>query len=231
MPLGPGIGGLVPGSADTATPTPIPTPAETATTPTIAHRIGLAARSSCGAGATALVAASSRAISSRSSRIHATGEARTIHLTLEDSCRGVVCPMGQACRSGQCGSIEPPDAGPPGADAGDAGPPPPCAVDVDCSDGNPSNGSEQCEMGECVSGDPLDCDDHVGCTRDSRDGTECVHLALDTACLLGASGRCDPMNDCQYTECTAATCAPTGCQTATCMGSTGGGCLRPRDCP
>ncbi len=146
------------------------------------------------------------------------GEQHTLHLVLEDACRALACPDGLACRGGRCGPIE------PGPDAGtvetDAGMPPPCTTDDECTDGNPCNGSERCKGGEChPSTDRIDCDDHVACTVDSCDGTGCVHDADDAACTASSGGHCDPTNGCQYDTCSTATCMPTGCETATCQGA------------
>ncbi len=90
----------------------------------------------------------------------------------------------------------------------------------DCDDGNPCNGAEYCS-GACNSGVPLTCDDGVTCTVDSCDtSTGCIHAPSDAACSAAAGGYCDPVLDCQYPSCTAATCMPEPslCQTATCMG-------------
>ena len=150
---------------------------------------------------------------------YAQGEGRTVHLLLEDACRGVVCPPEQTCRSGRCSAVvEVGDAGVPsdgGMDGGTG-----CTSSGACDDHNACNGAERCEGGACLPGERLDCDDHVGCTDDSCDGRVCVHTPDRTVCTAAAGGTCDPINDCQYDTCDGATCVPTGCQHAICSGTT-----------
>jgi hypothetical protein len=156
-------------------------------------------------------------------------ESRTVRVVLQDACRGVVCPPDRACRDGRCEPIMMPidqDAGVPGPDA-DGGHPT-CAADGDCDDHNACNGTEFCAGGACRNrGDRLDCDDHVACTVDACDGRDCVHTATPSLCTMLPGGTCDPVNDCQYGACSAATCVSNGCQSAACMGAV---CVRTFAC-
>ena len=89
-----------------------------------------------------------------------------------------------------------------GIDAGrpDTGPPPECTSATDCTDGNSCNGIERCELGRCVPGVALTCDDGVACTVDTCAASACTYTPTDSRC--GAGQRC----------------TATGCMT------TGGGC-------
>lgn len=88
----------------------------------------------------------------------------------------------------------------------DAGPPPECASAADCSDGNACNGIERCELGRCVAGVALTCDDGVGCTVDACVGSACSYTPTDSLC--GSGQRCTA------TGCmsTGPTCAETPCR-------------------
>lgn len=148
-------------------------------------------------------------------------EARTLRLTLEDRCRGIVCPSGATCRGGRCVQLVDPtqDAG-MDLDAGvpDDAPTPPCDDDGDCDDGVFCNGIEQCKSGECQPGDVVDCDDGIDCTEDVCSGGGCNHLPDPSVCTAGPDPSCDPTNGCQYSICNTTLCASTGCVTATCEG-------------
>src|SRR5262245_3994453 len=58
----------------------------------------------------------------------------------------------------------------PPAPGTDAGPPPECTTAADCSDGEPCNGIERCELGMCTPGITVTCDDGVSCTTDGCSG-------------------------------------------------------------
>ncbi len=77
------------------------------------------------------------------------------------------------------GDPAPPDAGPDAADASDGADldpgdgdrddgdgPAGCQRDLDCDDGDPCNGAEECQAGECFAGVPPNCDDQNPCTSD-----------------------------------------------------------------
>lgn len=102
------------------------------------------------------------------------------------------------------------DAGMPdaGMDAGpvDAG----CTSAADCNDGLYCNGIERCEVGTCVAGTPVTCDDGVACTEDTcvepAAGTtpSCNYTANDALC--GAGETCNATSGC------IAGCAETPCR-------------------
>ncbi len=75
--------------------------------------------------------------------------------------------MGLAIGLTACGDGGADDAGPSDAGEDDAGPS--CAADPDCDDGVYCNGAETCDMGRCVSGPAVSCDDGIACTLDICD--------------------------------------------------------------
>ena len=103
------------------------------------------------------------------------------------------------------GPFPPPDGGPPPpVDGGPTG----CTSAAECSDGVYCNGAERCELGACVAGLPLSCDDSIACTRDRclepTSGTmpTCEYVRDDSLCgggqVCGASG-CD--SSCSESPC------------------------------
>ncbi len=90
-----------------------------------------------------------------------------------------------------------------------------------CSDGNACNGQEVCLMQECVSGEPLQCDDGNPCTDDACDPSSgCVYTPVDDGtpcadgdvcngeetcrqgvCTVGQPLDCDDGNPCSLDEC------------------------------
>ncbi|HZF52777.1 MAG TPA: hypothetical protein VE093_29175 [Polyangiaceae bacterium] len=83
-----------------------------------------------------------------------------------------LCAAGQFCIPGQ----------------GNSGctPAPPCATAADCDDGNACNGVETCN-GVCQPGQPVNCDDNVGCTDDSCNPATgaCSYVPTDSFCSDG----------------------------------------------
>lgn len=83
-----------------------------------------------------------------------------------------------------------------------------CSSDASCSDGNPCNGVERCELatGRCVGGAPVDCGDALGvCTTDA-----CVRVDATTFTCSHTPVSCNDGN-----ACTVDLCDPvTGCGTA-----------------
>jgi|GEM_PF-2439223 len=149
--------------------------------------------------------------------------ARTLRLTLEDRCRGIVCPSDYTCRSGGCVQLVDPDPD-AGADL-DAGVPADaapllCTTDEACDDGVVCNGVELCKSGLCTPGDIVVCDDGVRCTQDVCTGGGCMYLPDHGMCNVDPSGRCDVETGCQYDTCdVATTCAPEACQNTSCEGT------------
>jgi hypothetical protein len=145
------------------------------------------------------------------------GASRTLRLTLEDQCIGIVCSAGFTCRSGACVQLTAPDsdAGTP-ADAGRDGGSGPCTTGEQCDDGVYCNGVEVCRAGACEPGEPIRCDDGVDCTEDACEGTGCAFIPRADRCTLAEGGACDPVNDCQYAVCDATTCRPSPCRNAAC---------------
>jgi cysteine-rich repeat protein len=73
-----------------------------------------------------------------------------------------------------------------------------------CEDGLFCNGAEVCDgAGTCLPGQPVDCDDGVGCTVDSCDeaADACDNAPDDALCADGqfcnGMETCDPVSDCQ----------------------------------
>jgi len=72
-----------------------------------------------------------------------------------------------------------------------------------CSDDNICNGVETCGGGLCHRPDPLNCDDHNGCTTDSCDRVEgCMHTTLADGTSCDDSLACNGTDVCQGGECT-----------------------------
>lgn len=156
---------------------------------------------------------------------------RTLRLTLEDACRGIVCPSGSTCRSARCVELVDPvvDGGVEDLDGGvptDA-PRPPCTDDASCDDGVYCNGIEICKDGTCQLGEIVSCDDGIPCTEDVCSGSGCNHLPNDDLCSGGPDPRCDVETGCQFSTCTEATCFDEGCTHAECSGTT---CMRTGMC-
>jgi cysteine-rich repeat protein len=73
-----------------------------------------------------------------------------------------------------------------------------------CEDGEFCNGEEVCDgAGTCLSGEPVDCDDGVGCTVDSCDeaADACANAPDDGLCddgeFCNGAETCDLLNDCE----------------------------------
>ena len=69
-------------------------------------------------------------------------------------------------------------------------PPPACTTAADCGDdGDMCTENETCEAGECISGEPISCDDGSECTADSCDSVNgCANdpVPNGTPCAIGA---------------------------------------------
>lgn len=74
-----------------------------------------------------------------------------------------------------------------------AGTPTDCETHEDCQDGNVCNGQEQCIVGNCFMGTPLNCSDGNACTADTCDpATGCRHqLICDGGATVDAGPGCD----------------------------------------
>ena len=74
-----------------------------------------------------------------------------------------------------------------------AGTPTDCETHEDCQDGNVCNGAEQCIVGGCFMGTPLNCGDGNACTADTCDpATGCQHqLICDGGVVRDAGTPCD----------------------------------------
>ncbi len=73
-----------------------------------------------------------------------------------------------------------------------------------CADGDPCNGDEVCTAAGCQGGDPLVCDDGVGCTdNDCIEDFGCSypanHPSCDDGTFCNGEEYCDPIDDCQST--------------------------------
>jgi hypothetical protein len=77
-----------------------------------------------------------------------------------------------------------------------------CHSASDCDDGNFCNGSEVCAEGDCVPGDPPNCDDGVACTSDSCSDASggCIHATDDGVCrgesCVSEAGGCVYLEKC-----------------------------------
>lgn len=129
----------------------------------------------------------------------------------------------------------------------DAGPPPECTSAATCGDGNACNGVERCELGRCVAGTPLVCDDGIACTTDSCSGGSCSYAPNDGLCgsgqrctatgCMSTSTSCNPVRQTGCTggqACTIFTTGP-GMYTSECAGPVGFGmqddfCFDETDC-
>ena len=109
---------------------------------------------------------------------------------------------------------------------------PQCVQDGDCDDGDPCNGNEICDAGQCVSGTPVDCNDGNACTTDACDPQigQCVYapVACDDGDLCTA-GICDPVTGCDFTP---TVCASDGdlCTVDACDSASGQCIYPPVDC-
>jgi hypothetical protein len=129
----------------------------------------------------------------------------------------------------------------------DTGPPPECTSAATCSDGNACNGIERCELGRCVAGTPLTCDDGVACTIDTCSGGACSYTPNDGLCgsgqrctatgCMSSTTSCNPVRQTGCTgglACTIFTTGP-GMYTTECAGPVGFGeqydfCFDETDC-
>lgn len=79
----------------------------------------------------------------------------------------------------------------------------PAGDNTPCSDGLYCNGAEVCLGGQCVGGNPVDCNDHVNCTVDSCDEAtdSCVHTPDHELCdddlYCNGVETCDPVLGCK----------------------------------
>jgi hypothetical protein len=78
-----------------------------------------------------------------------------------------------------------------------------------CDDGNICNGIEICDgTGQCLAGEPLDCDDGDPCTVDACDPVlGCVHTEIAGCCRADAD--CDDNDACTVDRCVANVCETT----------------------
>ena len=113
-----------------------------------------------------------------------------------------------------------------------------CFSNLECDDGDPCNGEERCDAGECKPGEALSCDDGVSCTVDSCEtGFGCLHTATDSLCDstqmcfedIGCSADrpCDDPSDCGHSDaCVGAfECVENKCQRGDPIVCEGSGCL------
>jgi hypothetical protein len=159
------------------------------------------------------------------------GESLALYMFLARDCMGVICDADETCTENGCapalidaatlppwtGSIASPDAGADASVSSDGG--------GGGGDGGDGGGDAGMPPPTCETG--ANCDDSVDCTMDVCADDVCTHLPDDALCTAGPDGVCDPINGCQYSECTEATCAPGPCQTAVCDGTM---CVRTSTC-
>ncbi len=140
---------------------------------------------------------------------------------------GDPCTVGDTCGGGTCSVSSPKNCedGDPCTDNycdpvnGD------CRQTVngaDCEDGNPCTVNDYCELGQCMTGSPKDCNDNKECTADTcrsdgvcqHDPTPGIACGASNKCIL--SGTCNSQGACDATYkvcnddkfCTTDTCAP-----------------------
>ena len=88
--------------------------------------------------------------------------------------------------------------------AGSAGLCLPAPDGTPCPDGNACNGEEVCLLQECVSGEPLDCDDDNPCSTDACDPLNgCVHAPLADGTSCADEDLCNGQETCQAGMCSA----------------------------
>src|SRR5262249_32729477 len=74
--------------------------------------------------------------------------------------------------------------------------PQPCTSDASCSDGDPCNGVEFCNLGNCQKGVPITCDDGNECN-----GSEVCDSANGGVCALSPLQQCSQDNPCRVGTC------------------------------
>jgi hypothetical protein len=154
------------------------------------------------------------------------------HAPTEGACDdGNACTVGDACANGQCKAgtelLDCADENPCTDDSCDAAAG--CVHTLNtnaCDDGSLCTTGDHCQLGECIGGQEVSCDDGNGCTDDACDAEDgCVHTpsadACDdgNACTVGdtcANGQCmagKAMLDCDDEDvCTDDSCdADAGC--------------------
>ena len=64
----------------------------------------------------------------------------------------------------------------------------PCTADWQCQDGSACNGTEECRSGRCRRRPPVNCNDRIGCTRDScvEPTGACMYVPYDHRCDDGS---------------------------------------------
>jgi hypothetical protein len=73
-----------------------------------------------------------------------------------------------------------------------------CTVDADCADANLCNGAETCQVGACVAGTPVNCDDSLFCTIDACTPATGACTHAPNTCPDGngcTTDTCDEAND------------------------------------
>ena len=129
-------------------------------------------------------------------------------VSASDSSTGTSPASASATSPGGSGGSGGSDASGPSPDPGDSSDSGPAGdgCGETCDNGVFCDGLEACVDGECVAGDPVVCDDGIGCTIDSCDPEEdaCVHEADHALCGCGET--CDTEegcgNHCVVTLCT-----------------------------